>query len=130
MATPSDTFRLLNNSIPPNPANGFGTTCCTKTLFSDPNNARFKTCGNQANYPFRYECDMRPDNSYRFMIQGSRNPVDCHLSHPFINADNLQNDTIDNLSTCGALKYLGYNRNGRYVGSIYGDVPAQFLRND
>lgn len=126
MATPSDTFRLLNT---PNPANQFTTSCCLKTILSDPNGARFKTFGNQSNYSC-FECDQRPDNPYRYMVQGTRNPIDCQLSHPFINAANPLNDTIDNLSTCGSLKYLGYNRNGRLVGSMYGDVPAQLLRDD
>jgi hypothetical protein len=133
MATPSDNFRLLDT---PTPFNMFNTACCNhseqqkncaiKDMFSDPNNARFKVFGRPANYS-GYECDQRPDNTYRFMVQGSRNPVDCQLSQPYITYSG-KNDTIDYMAGCGSEKYLGYNRNGRFIKNIYGtEMPAQFL---
>lgn len=73
-----------------------------------------------------FECDQRPDNVYRWMIQGSRNPVDCTLSQPYITYSG-KNDTIDNMSTCNSARYLGYNRNARWVGSIYGNKEPQIL---
>lgn len=92
-------------------------TCCIKDPFSDPTGARFKVFGHPKNYG-PYECDNRPDNAYRYMVQGNRNPVPCDLSQPYITYSG-KNETIDNMSTCHNLKYQGYNRNGRYVQSIY-----------
>lgn len=92
------------------------TNCCIKDPFSDPNNSRYKVFGRYANYS-KYECRNEPDNTYRFLIQGERNPVPCEISQPFIMKN--KHDTIDYLSTCNNRKYLGYNRNGRYFESIY-----------
>ena len=92
-------------------------TCCIKDPFSDPNGARFKVFGRPKNYS-SFECDGRPDNVYRWMVQGNRNPTPCDLSQPYITYD-CKNDTIDNLSSCQNKSYQGYNRNGRFVQSIY-----------
>ena len=94
------------------------TTCHIKDpFFSDPNQSRFKVFGRSKNYS-KYECKSTPDDVYRFMIQGQRNPVPCQLSQPFITYDG-KNDVIDFMASCGDLKYMGYNRNGRYIKSIY-----------
>jgi hypothetical protein len=92
-------------------------TSCIKDPFSDPTGSRFKVFGNSKNYS-KYECDPRPDNVYRFLVQGTRNPTPCDLSQPYITF-NGKNDTIDNMATCSDPKYNGYNRNGRFVQSIY-----------
>ena len=93
------------------------TTCRVKDPFTDPNNARFKSFGNHKHYSV-FELDCRPDNSLRYWIQGTRNPVDCSLSQPFITYSG-KNDTIDFMASCSDPKYIGYNRNGRFEQSIY-----------
>lgn len=104
-----------------NPSGGFTlpntTTCCIKDPTTDPNNVRFKKNANEQNYS-HYELDMRPDNVYRYWIQGIRNPVPCDISQPYITASG-KNDTIDYMASCNNPKYIGYNRNGRFVGSIF-----------
>lgn len=118
-------FSMLtdNNSANNTDAWHIRNPCCVKSQFTDPNNIRFKTFGHTANYSMKYLCDQRPDSPYRFMVMGTRNPVDCQLSQPYITYSS-KNETIDNMATCGNTEYLGYNRNGRYVRSIYGSDAA------
>ena len=104
----SDGFTLPTTTIP--------LSCRHQQLdpTTDPNDARAgRTYGRTKNYS-RYELDCRPDDALRFMVQGTRNPVDCQLSQPFISYS--KNDQIDYMSTCGT---PSYNRNGRFVGNIY-----------
>lgn len=88
---------------------------------TDPNDVRFKTKTEYHNYS-KYECDTRPDNMYRYLILGQRNPVQCCMSQPYITS-NGKNDTIDFMRSCDSQKYAGYNRNGRFDGSIYDPKP-------
>lgn len=90
-------------------------TCCVKDVFTDPNNSRFKTYGKLQNYS-KYECDPRVFNADRFFVMGSRNPP-CDLAKPYMSV--CGTDTIDYTSTCD--KFATYNRNLRFVGSIYGE---------
>ena len=84
---------------------------------TDPNDVRFKTKTLYHNYS-KYECDTSPQNMYKYMILGQRNPVQCCVSQPFI-TDTGKNDTIDYMRSCDDPKYAGYNRNGRFINSIY-----------
>ena len=112
----TDSFTLPNNSR----CELWKEACCVRDPFSDANDIRFnKPYGRLANYS-KYECAGNgADNPYKFLVVGSRNPIDCHLSTPFIIPNDTSN-SIDNLSTCGNPKFLGYNRNGRFYDSIYG----------
>ena len=96
---------------------------CSKHLDSttDPNDVRKKTPTQYHNYS-KYECDNRPDNKFRFLVLGQRNPVQCCVSQPFISATG-KNDTIDYMSSCNDMKYKGYNRNGRWDGSLFDPKP-------
>ncbi len=93
---------------------------CTKIIdpTTDPNDIRFKDPTIYKHYS-SFECDNRSDNVYRYLVLGQRNPVQCCVSQPYI--DGGKNDTIDFMNSCNSLKYLGYNRNGRFIKSIYGD---------
>jgi hypothetical protein len=103
--------------------------CPIKDPLSDVNNARYKTFGRLKNYS-RYEIDATPYNSFRFWIQGSRNPIGCDLSQPYVTFSG-KNDTIDYMSSCSCPKYDGYNRNGRFYSSMYTDQTkeAQLYQN-
>jgi hypothetical protein len=89
--------------------------CCVKDPFTDPNNARFKTFGHLQNYS-RYECDSRPFDANRFFIMGARNPP-CDISYPFYQT--CKTNDIEYMSKCDT--FQNYNRNGKFVGSIYGE---------
>ena len=90
---------------------------------TDPNDVRYKTQTIYKNYS-KYECDNRPYDKYRYLVLGQRNPVQCCVSQPFISATG-KNDTIDYMSSCNDKKYEGYNRNARWVESIYDPKPFQ-----
>ena len=96
---------------------------CAKILDSttDPNNIRFKATTDYHNYS-KYECDNRPDNKYRYLVLGQRNPVQCCVSQPVMSTSG-KNDTIDYMSSCNDKKYQGYNRNGRWAGSLFDPKP-------
>lgn len=99
---------------------------CTKVLdpTTDPNSIRFKAPATYHNYS-QYECDNNPDNMYKYLVLGQRNPVQCCVSQPFITYTG-KNETIDNMATCDSLRYLGYNRNGRLVDTVDGRKLTPF----
>ena len=88
---------------------------------TDPNNIRQKAQTNYQNYS-QYEYDDRPDNKFRFLVLGQRNPIQCNVAQPFISMTG-ENDTIDYMQSCNDLKYQGYNRNGKWTASIYDPKP-------
>jgi hypothetical protein len=95
----------------------YPSSCMIRDWATDPNGARFKTFGQLANYS-KFECTSEPFDANKFLVMGSRNPP-CDLAKPYMIV--CDTDTIQYQQKCS--DYAGYNRNGRFKGSIYDPKP-------
>lgn len=89
---------------------------------TDPNDVRIKPPRPLVPHYSAYEFDPRPDNKYRYFVMGQRNPVPADVSQPYLRS-NGAGDTVDYLASCRSPRYQGYNRNGRWSGSLFDPKP-------